>query len=150
MPEVKSLMLKDWDQSINKVDLVIWHEPGIQFDPAQHQRLRLAGIPILYVIGQQTDANEIAKLSIGLKSSSSSQSEEIEPTFNNGFNAFELSEACKASIDFLPPLTAKFGSIKADPSAEILLFQRIALFHERRESKEWCLIWRRNLALETE
>jgi hypothetical protein len=123
--EVKSLMLKDWDQSINKVDLVIWHEPGIQFDPAQHQRLRLAGIPILYVIGQQTDANEIAKLSIGLKSSSSSQSEEIEPTFNNGFNAFELSEACKASIDFLPPLTAKFGSIKADPSAEILLFQRI-------------------------
>jgi hypothetical protein len=123
--EVKSMMLKDWDQSINKVDLVIWHEPGIQFDPAQHQRLRSAGIPILYVIGQQTDANEIAKLSIGLKSSSSSQSEELEPTFNSGFNAFELSEACKSSIDFLPPLTAKFGAIKVDPSAEILLFQRI-------------------------
>ncbi|MEI8116302.1 MAG: hypothetical protein WCH03_02080 [Flavobacteriia bacterium] len=123
--EVKSILLKDWDQSINKVDLVIWHEPGIQFDAAQHQRLRLAGIPILYVLGQQTDAAEITKLSIGLKSSSSSQSEELEPTFNNGFNAFELSEACKSSIDFLPPLTAKFGAIKVDPSAEILLFQRI-------------------------
>lgn len=123
--EVKSILLKDWDQSINKVDLVIWHEPGIQFDAAQHQRLRLAGIPILYVLGQQTDAAEIAKLSIGLKSSSSSQSEELEPTFNSGFNAFELSEACKTSIDFLPPLTAKFGAIKVDPSAEILLFQRI-------------------------
>jgi hypothetical protein len=123
--EVKSILLKDWDQNINKVDLVIWHEPGIQFDAAQHQRLRLAGIPILYVLGQQTDAAEIAKLSIGLKSSSSSQSEELEPTFNNGFNAFELSEACKTSIDFLPPLTAKFGAIKVDPSAEILLFQRI-------------------------
>jgi hypothetical protein len=123
--EVKSILLKDWDQSINKVDLVIWHEPGIQFDAAQHQRLRLAGIPILYVLGQQTDAAEIAKLSIGLKSSSSSQSEELEPTFNSGFNAFELSEACKTSIDFLPPLTAKFGAIKVDPSVEILLFQRI-------------------------
>jgi hypothetical protein len=89
--EVKSLLLKDWDQNINKVDLVIWHEPGIQFDPAQHQRLRSAGIPILYVLGQQTDAAEIAKLSIGLKSNSSSQSEELEPTFNSGFNAFELS-----------------------------------------------------------
>jgi hypothetical protein len=123
--EVKSILLKDWDQNINKVDLVIWHEPGIQFDPAQHQRLRSAGIPILYVLGQQTDAAEISKLSIGLKSNSSSQSEELEPTFNNGFNAFELSEACKSSIDFLPPLTAKFGAIKVDPSAEILLFQRI-------------------------
>jgi hypothetical protein len=123
--EVKSILLKDWDQNINKVDLVIWHEPGIQFDPAQHQRLRSAGIPILYVLGQQTDAAEISKLSIGLKSNSSSQSEELEPTFNNGFNSFELSEACKSSIDFLPPLTAKFGAIKVDPSAEILLFQRI-------------------------
>jgi hypothetical protein len=123
--EVKSILLKDWDQNINKVDLVIWHEPGIQFDPAQHQRLRSAGIPILYVLGQQTDAAEISKLSIGLKSNSSSQSEELEPTFNNGFNAFELSEACKSSIDFLPPLTAKFGAIKVDPSAETLLFQRI-------------------------
>ena len=35
--EVKSILMKDWDQSLAKVDLVIWHEPGIQFDAAQHQ-----------------------------------------------------------------------------------------------------------------
>ena len=34
--EVKSLLLKDWDQNINKVDLVIWHEPGINFNLTQH------------------------------------------------------------------------------------------------------------------
>ncbi|MFM6935439.1 MAG: hypothetical protein ACKOXP_08350 [Flavobacteriales bacterium] len=123
--EVKSLLLKDWDQSLNKVDLVIWHEPGIQFDQAQHERLKSAGIPVLYILGQQTNAAEIAKLSIGLKSNSSSQTEELEPTFNTGFNSFELSEECRSAIAFFPPLTAKFGGIKVDPSAEILLFQRI-------------------------
>ena len=123
--EIKSLLLKDWDQSLNKVDLVIWHEPGIQFDQAQHERLKSAGIPVLYILGQQTNAAEIAKLSIGLKSNSSSQTEELEPTFNTGFNSFELSEECRSAIAFFPPLTAKFGGIKVDPSAEILLFQRI-------------------------
>jgi hypothetical protein len=123
--EVQSILLKDWDQNINKVDLVIWHEPGIQLDPSQHQRLTSAGIPILYILGQQTSAADIAKLNIGLKSNGTGQTEELEPTFNNGFNSFELSEACKSSIDFLPPLTAKFGAIKVDQSAEVLLFQRI-------------------------
>lgn len=123
--EVSSILLKDWDQNINKVDLVVWHEPGIQFDPAQHQRLKSAGIPVLYVLGQQSNSNDIAKLAIGLKSNGTGQTEELEPTWNNAFNAFEISDACKTSIDFLPPLTAKFGTIKVDPSAEVLLYQRV-------------------------
>ena len=123
--EVKSMLLKDWDQSTAKVDLVIWHEPGLQFDASIHQRLSEAGIPVLYVLGPQTDANEIGKLGIGVKSNASSQTEELEPTFNSGFNAFELSEACKSSIEFFPPLTTRFGGMKVDQTAEILLFQRI-------------------------
>ncbi len=123
--EVKSMLLKDWDQSFSKIDLVIWHEPGLQFEASMHQRLREAGIPVLYVLGPQTDANEIGKLGIGVKSNASSQTEELEPTFNAGFNSFELSDACKSSIEFFPPLTTRFGGMKADQTAEVLLYQRV-------------------------
>ena len=62
---------------------------------------------------------------MGLKISSSKNSEEVQATFDKNFSLFVLSAATKEAIETLPPLLSPFGNTELTPMMQNLAFQNI-------------------------
>ena len=123
--EVVSELTAKWNKDLNKVDLVIWHEPGLNFDASIQSLLVEKRIPVLYVVGPNTNSATITKLNIGLTAGNSKQTDEIQGSINDGFQQFELSDNVKKSIEYFPPLKTRFGDMRLSGGAEIAVFQRV-------------------------
>lgn len=123
--ESESFLIKDWNKSIEKTDLVIWHEPGVNFDPKVIEILQQKNIPILYVIGPNTDVQLMNKLNLGISGIKGNKTDDIQPTLSPGFNDFELTEKVAEALEYYPPLKSKFGSLKVEGNPLVLLNQRI-------------------------
>lgn len=123
--ESESVLIKDWKKNLEKTDLVIWHEPGINFDASVLQLLQEKRIPILYILGPNTEVPITNKLNLGISGIKGSKTDDIQPTLASGFNDFELSEKVAEALEFYPPLKSKFGTLKVDGSPLILLNQRV-------------------------
>jgi hypothetical protein len=129
--EVKAVLAKDWDGSLSKVDLVIWHEPGVHFDAALQGKLEEAKIPVFYCLGPNTSSTTVGKLSLGMSTISGNQTDEVQAKINSGFQLFELSTDLQAAMNFFPPLKIKFGEVKVSAGTDVLLFQRIGTIPKR-------------------
>jgi hypothetical protein len=123
--EVTTETVKTWNRKIEGVDLVVWHEPGIFFDPSIQDLLLSKKIPVWYIIGPNTSAQLINKLDIGLMSSGGNQSDEVQGAWKDGFTLFELSERTKQAIAFYPPLQSRFGEVRLNGSNEVAMSQRV-------------------------
>jgi hypothetical protein len=123
--ETESVLIKDWDKSIEKTDLVIWHEPGTNFDNNVLEIFQNRNIPVFYVIGPNTEANVISKLNLGISGVKGNKTDDIQPTLKEGFNEFELTEKVEEALEYYPPLKSKFGSFKIEGNPTILLNQRV-------------------------
>jgi hypothetical protein len=123
--EVITSLYSEWNKSLDKVDLIIWHEPGINFDQNTLQLIKQKNIPIFFIIGPNTSSGTISKLNIGITVAAGNQTDENQAVISKSFSAFELSDKTVEAIDFFPPLTCKFGTISINGSNEVLLNQRI-------------------------
>jgi len=123
--EVVSKLTRDWDRDLKNVDLIIWHEPGIQFDASLQQKIEESKIPILYCIGPNTSNSILQKLPIGMTINSNNQTDEVQAKLNSGFQLFEISTELQAALNYFPPLKIKFGDVKLTQGNDILLYQRI-------------------------
>lgn len=123
--ESESVLLKDWNKTLDRVNLVIWHEPGINFDPSVLSLIQLKKIPLFYIIGPNTSSAVISKLNIGLTAAQGNQTDDFQGTINPAFAAFEVSEKVEDAVNFFPPLKSKFGNVKTSGNTEVLLYQRI-------------------------
>ncbi|MBI1836251.1 MAG: hypothetical protein HYR91_03190 [Flavobacteriia bacterium] len=123
--DVNSYLIKDWKKDTKNVDLIIWHEPGIQFDNSVLELINNLNIPILYCLGPNTPNSIIQKLNINTSIPNGTQIDEVQAKFNSNFEKFEISPNLQNVINFYPPLTVKFGHIKTAPNSEILLYQKI-------------------------
>lgn len=123
--DVESVLLKDWKNDLQKVDLVIWHEPGIGFEGSVNAQLIEKNIPVLYCVGPNTPASVIQKLNIGLSVSSGNQTDEMQGVMSEGFKYFEVSDEVKRALEYFPPLKTKFGEMKISGGAEVAIYQRL-------------------------
>jgi len=123
--EVITSLYSEWNKSLDGVDLIIWHEPGINFDQNTLQLIKQKNIPIFFIIGPNTSSGTISKLNIGITVAAGNQTDENQAVISKSFSAFELSDKTVEAIDFFPPLTCKFGTISINGSNEVLLNQRI-------------------------
>ena len=123
--DVTSFLVKDWKRDLKKVDLVIYHEPGIQYDESVMTLIRDAKIPVLYCVGPNTSNSIIQKLKIGLVTPNGNQFDEVQGKINTGFQKFEVSTELQNSMNYYPPLKTKFGDVKLAAGNDVLLFQRI-------------------------
>jgi hypothetical protein len=123
--EVITSLYSEWNKSLDGVDLIIWHEPGINFDQNTLQLIKQKNIPIFFIIGPNTSSGAISKLNIGITVAAGNQTDENQAVKNKSFSAFELSDKTADAIDFFPPLTSKFGTININGNNEVLLNQRI-------------------------
>lgn len=123
--ESESVLIKTWNKSIENTDLIIWHEPGVNFDQNVLEFILQKNIPVFYIIGPNTESSIISKLKLGLIMNRSNQTADYEPSFSDNFNDFELSDKAIEALSFYPPLKAKFGTLKINGNATVLLTQRI-------------------------
>ena len=123
--EVITSLYSEWNKSLDGVDLIIWHEPGINFDQNSLQLIKQKNTPIFFIIGPNTSSSVISKLNIGITVAAGNQTDENQAVKNKSFSAFELSDKTTDAIDFFPPLTSKFGTININGNNEALLNQRI-------------------------
>ena len=123
--ESESVLIKDWNKSLEKTDLIVWHDPGVNFDPTVLDLIQQKNIPVFYILGPNTENTIVTKLKLGLSVNRSNQTADFEPTYTENFNDFELSEKAIDALEFYPPLKAKFGAIKFNGNPTVLLSQRI-------------------------
>ena len=123
--EVVSKLTKDWDRDLKNVDLIIWHEPGVQFDKSIQQKIEDAKIPVFYCVGPNTSNSVLQSLPIGMSINGGNQTDEVQAKLNSGFQQFEISTELQAALNYFPPLKTKFGDVKLNSGNDILLYQRI-------------------------
>jgi hypothetical protein len=90
------------------------------------EKVKQSNVPVLYVLGSQTNVGAFNELQLGLTIASNiNRNNEVLPYANKNFSLFTVSEEALNYINNFPPLIAPFGTYK--PNAEIytLLQQRI-------------------------
>jgi hypothetical protein len=108
-----------------KPDLVVWHNPTLQFDPNISAYIEQHRIPVFYVVSPSATNQDLSKLKIFASTNGRNQSDEVQGSLNPGFSAFELSDECQQSIPYYPPLVTKFGAMNPLGNTEALLNQRV-------------------------
>jgi hypothetical protein len=108
-----------------KPDLVVWHNPTLQLDANVSAYIEQHRIPVFYIISPSATNQDLTKLNIFATTNGRNQSDEVQGNLNPGFSAFELSDECKQTIPYYPPLVAKFGAMNPLGNTEALLNQRV-------------------------
>jgi len=82
-------------------------------------------IPVLFLIGPNSMLAQLNSLDMGLKISSSTNTEEVQSAFDSNFSLFVLSDATKEIIESSPPLLSPFGNTELAPTIQNLSYQNI-------------------------
>ncbi len=117
-------------QEIKKYNLVILHElPSLKNpSPGLFNSITQEGLPLIYILGNETDWNQFNKLQTGLNvNASRGKTGECQPTLNKNFSLFTLSPEARNFFSFFPPLQIPLGNYKVTPSAQLLFYQKIGM-----------------------
>lgn len=123
--EVEFKLLSEWNKDLKNVDLIVWHEPGLNATRDVQQAILNNSISKLFIVGSQSNASSIYQLNLGVEIPSGRNLDDYEGNLNPGFNAFEYSDDLKKAFAYYPPLKAKFGNFRIPKDAAILSYQRI-------------------------
>jgi hypothetical protein len=129
--EVVSKTTEDWDKNVSNLDFIIWHEPGVNLNASVLDAIQNSNKPILYILGPNTNNSIIQKLNIGFTIGNGSQTDEVQASFNKGFESFEISEELQSSIKNFPPLKVRFGETKLNTSSKVMIYQKLGDFTKK-------------------
>ncbi len=129
--DVDVSLADDFTKPISGYNLVILHQlPSTTNSAAKIlESIKTAGIPVIFILGAQSNLIAFNSLKTGLNiiSSSKSSMNEALPLINNDFPLFTVSEELRKFTDDLPPLFAPFGTYKTSNSTNILFYQKIGV-----------------------
>ena len=128
--EVEDFLIDNFSEQISKYSLVVLHQLPSKENPELSliNRIKNSKIPILFIIGNQTEINLFNELEPGISILNHKNiSVEAQASLNDKFSLFELSEATSNLIPLLPPLVVPFGTYNKGLSAasNILFYQKI-------------------------
>lgn len=129
--QVESKLLADWDKKLDQVDLIVWHEPGVNYSSAVAELIQRSGKPVLYFVGPNTSNAVVQKLNVGMSFSNSNQTDEVQPGLNKGFELFEISTELQRELNYFPPVKVRFGEVKMSPQNKMFLTQRLGQFAKK-------------------
>ncbi len=129
--EVETHLIEKWEPNLSKVDLIIWHEPGVLFNAAKFDVLKKSGLPIWYFIGPNTPNSIVQKLDVGFSFPNSRQTDEVQSKLNTGFELFELSPALQQAFTYFPAVKVPYGETKLNAQNKVLLSQRLGGFTKK-------------------
>jgi hypothetical protein len=89
-------------------------------------RVRAAKVPVLYVLGAQSDYNAYNQLDAGLNvQPRGAQTDEVTPLPNPGFARLPLDEESRRRFGQYPPVPVPFGELRLSSGAEAALWQQV-------------------------
>lgn len=126
--EVDSYLYNQSPKEIKDYNIVILHQ--LPSNNPEHvkviNRIKESGIPILYIIGSQTNLSYFNSLSTGINISNTRvSSNEVSASFNPNFTYFSLSKETENILPMFPPLISPFGKITSSPITQSLANQKI-------------------------
>jgi hypothetical protein len=90
------------------------------------QQLKRAGVPLWYILGNNSNLNVFNTLSEGLKIENPLlKPDEIQVSFNSAFNIFHIQEEWASRASRFSPLSAPFGDYKIAQGVEVMLYRSI-------------------------
>lgn len=122
--EVSSMLTSEFSGNLEDYALLILHEPGGSGSGSFLQKVKNSKIPVLYLIGNNSNASSIKQLGIGLDMPNGNRSDEVQASLKSGFQLFEVSSDLSSGLEYWPPMTVPFGNIIAS-QGDVLLTQRI-------------------------
>ena len=127
--EVDDRMISEFTGPVEVYSLVILHQLPSDMPESIRlaDRLKRTGVPLLYIIGPQTNVNILNGQNTGLLLTASRQAgmNEALASLNEGFTLFTLSDQVADMVPFLPPLNTHFGKYEVTGSGGILFYQKI-------------------------
>ncbi len=123
--QVKIANSTQWKEEYGTSDLVIWHEPGIEFSSITYEKLKALKKPVFYFIGPNTSSALINQLNLGFTASQGRQTDEVQAFVSSSVNVFEMSSDISKEIAFLPPVFVKYGELQFSNPVEVLLYQKL-------------------------
>jgi len=89
-------------------------------------RVRAAKVPVLYVLGAQSDYNAYNQLNAGLNvQPRGAQTDEVTPLPNPGFARLPLDAESQQRFKQYPPVPVPFGDLRLSGGAEAALWQQV-------------------------
>ena len=89
-------------------------------------RVRAAKVPVLYVLGAQSDYNAYNQLNAGLNvQPRGAQTDEVAPLPNPAFARLPLDEDSRRRFGQYPPVAVPFGELRLGSGAEAALWQQV-------------------------
>jgi hypothetical protein len=126
--EVENILLNDFTGNISKYSLVILHQiPSVIDAGAQLlTQLKESQVPVLYILGSQSNLQAFNALQAGLSIPPSSATPSAAYSIiNPSFSQFSISPEISRMITEYPPLNVPFGQYRSGTSSDALLYQRI-------------------------
>ena len=126
--EVDVTFASNIDKNVVEYDFVILHQIPSVTSPSSAllKQLNDRKIPRLFVIGNQSNINEVSRAQPFVSITGSiSKTNEVQGIIDDNFNLFTLEDDLKREVVKFPPLVAPFGDFKAAANADVLLYQKI-------------------------
>jgi hypothetical protein len=114
-----------WKDEYKQADLIIWHEPGIEFSAITNDAIKKLNKPTFYFIGPNTSSQVINQLNLGFSSSQSRQTDEVQPSVASNLGVFEIPTSLERAVNDFPPVFAKYGTIQTTVALDVLLYQKV-------------------------
>jgi len=115
--------------NLEQYSLIIAHQlPGLNGEgTVLLKQLKDKNIPILYVLGAQTNTGYLNQLEPTLQVGGTrvGNMNEVTPIYNNNFSLFTLSNEEQEHIKKFPPVMSPFGNYKINGEVEVLFKQQI-------------------------
>lgn len=121
--EVDSKLISNWNGEAKDYSMVILHNPT-SIEISISEKLQTSSIPVLYVLGGQTNSNFVEGAQLGLNYPRGQRLDEVQGVVTKGFQLFEVSDELKSGLQKWPPLSVRFGSISTS-SGNVMISQKI-------------------------
>lgn len=123
--EIKFIQESDFKDNINEYQLLILYQvPSVRSSPSLLASVRNSKVPLLFVLGGQTDVKNFNLLNAGFAVEGyNGRTSEALPIWNTNFSLFTLSSASADFIAKYPPLVCPFGVYKSTGSGNVILQQ---------------------------
>lgn len=125
--DVKLITGNSAPDSLSSYGLIVLNQLPSQKNAASQllSRIMSARTPVLFVVGPNSLLPQFNSIDAGLSISASTNTEEVQPRFDNNFSLFVLSDETKQTLETMPPLIAPFGNTGLRPSIQCLAFQNM-------------------------
>jgi hypothetical protein len=126
--EVVTTIIDKLTVNVKDFNAIILHQLPSVNNPATSllSEIYKNGIPVLYILGSQTNLQSFNALKSGISITQQKRSfDDAQATVNKQFTLFEIDPALDFFLTDVPPLYVPFGRYQVGISSEVLFYQKV-------------------------